>query len=157
MRPAAARYDRGEEFPAEIMKKAFDAGFLTSTVPAEYGGGGLGDLDTVILSEELAWGCAGMYTSMMASSLALTPIILSGSEEQKKRFLVPVTKSMTFASYGLTEREAGSDTRAIRATARKRGTEYVINGSKCFITNAGVAGLFLVFANAAPGKGPRGG
>ncbi|HEX2694540.1 MAG TPA: acyl-CoA dehydrogenase family protein [Acidobacteriota bacterium] len=156
MRPAAARCDRGEEFPVEIMKKAFEAGFLTSIVPAEYGGGGLGDLDTVILSEELAWGCAGMYTSMMANSLALTPVILSGTEEQKKRFLVPFTKAMTFASYCLTEREAGSDTTAIRTTARKSGSEYVINGSKCFITNAGVASLLLVFANAAPDKGPRG-
>ena len=108
--PTAARYDQGEEFPVDVMKKAFEAGFLTSTIPAEYGGGGLGDLDTVILSEELAWGCAGMYTSMMANSLALTPIILFGTEEQKKRFLVPVTKKMTFASYCLTEREAGSDT-----------------------------------------------
>jgi acyl-CoA dehydrogenase len=156
MRPVAARYDRGEEFPMEVMKKAFDTGFLTSTVPAEYGGGGLGDIETVILSEELAWGCAGMYTSMMANSLALTPIILFGNEEQKKRFLIPVTKTMTFASYCLTEREAGSDTTAIRTTARKSGSEYIINGSKCFITNAGVAGLYLVFANAAPEKGPRG-
>jgi acyl-CoA dehydrogenase len=156
MRPVAAHYDRGEEFPVEVMKKAFETGFLTSTVPAEYGGGGLSDLETVILSEELAWGCAGMYTSMMANSLALTPIILSGTEEQKKRFLVPATKTMTFASYCLTEREAGSDTTAIKTTARRNGSEYIINGSKCFITNAGVAGLFVVFANAAPEKGPRG-
>jgi acyl-CoA dehydrogenase len=156
MRPVAAHYDRGEEFPEEVMKKAFDTGFLTSTIPSEYGGGGLGDLETVILSEELAWGCAGMYTSMMANSLAFTPILLFGSEEQKKRFLTPATQKMTFASYCLTERESGSDTTAIKTTARKDGSEYVINGSKCFITNAGVADLFVVFANAAPEKGPRG-
>jgi acyl-CoA dehydrogenase len=156
MRPNAARCDRGEEFPVDIMKKAFDAGFLTSTIPAEYGGGGLGDLDMVILSEELAWGCAGMYTSMMANSLALTPIFLFGNEEQKKRFLTPFAQKMTFASYCLTEREAGSDTSLIKTTARKSGSGYVINGSKCFITNAGVADLLLVFANAAPEKGPRG-
>jgi len=156
MRPNAARCDREEEFPVDIMKKAFDAGFLTSTIPAEYGGGGLGDLDMVILSEELAWGCAGMYTSMMANSLALTPIFLFGNEEQKKRFLTPFSQKMTFASYCLTEREAGSDTSLIKTTARKSGSEYVINGSKCFITNAGVADLLLVFANAAPEKGPRG-
>jgi len=156
MRPVAAHFDRAEEFPFEVMQKAFDTGFLTSTVPAEYGGGGLGDLETVILSEELAWGCAGMYTSMMANSLALTPIFLFGNEEQKKRFLTPVTRTMTFASYCLTEREAGSDTTAIKTTARRSGSEYIINGSKCFITNAGVAGLYLVFANAAPEKGARG-
>jgi len=156
MRPNAARCDRGEEFPLDIMKKAFDAGFLTSTIPAEYGGGGLGDLDMVILSEELAWGCAGMYTSMMANSLALTPIFLFGNEEQKKRFLTPFSQKMSFASYCLTEREAGSDTSLIKTTARKSGSEYIINGSKCFITNAGVADLLLVFANAAPEKGPRG-
>lgn len=156
MRPKAAEYDRGHDFPEEVMKKAFAAGFLNCTVPTEYGGGGLGDLDTVIISEELAWGCAGMYTTMMANSLAFTPILLFGSEEQKRRFLTPFAREMAFASYCLTEREAGSDTSAIRTTAKKTGSEYVINGSKCFITNGGVARLYVVFANSAREKGARG-
>jgi acyl-CoA dehydrogenase len=156
MRPKAAQYDREENFPEEVMKKAFEAGFLTCNVPVEYGGGGLGDLDMAIISEELAWGCAGMYTTMMANSLAFTPIILFGSEDQKKKFLTPFSREMGFASYCLTEREAGSDTSAIKTMARKDGPDYIINGSKCFITNGGVASLYVLFANAAPEKGPRG-
>jgi acyl-CoA dehydrogenase len=156
MRPVAAQYDRGEEFPADVMKKAFDAGFLTGSIPAEYGGGGLGPMETVVVSEELARGCAGMFTTMMANSLALTPVLFLGSEEQKKRFLAPFIRKMTFAAFCLTEREAGSDATAIRTVARRTGDGYVISGAKCFITNAGVADWLIVFANAAPEKGPRG-
>jgi acyl-CoA dehydrogenase len=156
MRPVAAKYDQGHEFPEDVMRKAFDVGFLTCTIPVEYGGGGIGDVDTVVLTEELSWGCAGMYTTMMANSLAFAPIILAGSEEQKKTFLAPFCREMGFASYCLTEREAGSDTTAIKTTARKIGTDYVINGSKCFITNGGVADLYVIFANSAPEKGARG-
>ena len=156
MRPKAAEYDRGHDFPEEVMQKAFEVGFLTCTVPTEYGGGGLGEFETALISEELSWGCAGMYTTMMANSLAFTPILLFGSENQKKEFFSPFIKRMAFASYCLTEREAGSDTSAIKTTARKDGSHYVINGSKCFITNGGVSSLYVVFANAAPEKGPRG-
>lgn len=156
MRPRAALYDREEKFPEEVMQKAFEAGFLNCSVPVEYGGGGLSDLELAIISEELAWGCAGMYTTMMANSLAFTPIILFGTEEQKKKFLTPFSQKMALASYCLTEREAGSDTSAIKTLARRDGSDYVINGSKCFITNGGVASLYVVFANAAPEKGARG-
>jgi acyl-CoA dehydrogenase len=156
MRPNSARFDEGHDFPEEVMRKAFEVGFLTCTVPSEYGGGGLSDLETAIISEELARGCAGMYTTMMANSLAFTPIVLFGSDEQKRKFFTPFTKEMAFASYCLTEREAGSDTSAIKTTARKVGSEYILNGSKCFITNGGVSSLYSVFANSAPEKGARG-
>lgn len=156
MKPVAAKYDRGEEFPWDVIKKAFEVGFLSSSIPEEYGGGGLSTLDTVIISEELAAGCAGMFTSIMANSLALTPIILFGTEEQKKKFLTPFTKEMMLAAFCLTEREAGSDAGNVRTTAKKVGSEYVINGSKCFITNGGVANLYVVFANTAKEKGARG-
>jgi acyl-CoA dehydrogenase len=156
MRPNAARYDKGDAFPEEIMKKAFEAGFITCNIPEEYGGGGLKELDMALISEELAAGCAGMFTTIMASSLAFTPIILFGTEEQKKKFLVPFTESMSFASFCLTEREAGSDAASLKTTAKKVGQEYIINGSKCFITNGGIARLYVVFANSDPDKGPRG-
>lgn len=156
MRPKAAKYDQGEEFPEDVMKKAFEVGFLTCTIPKEYGGGGLGDLDTVIISEELARGCAGMYTTMMVNALAYTPIILFGSDEQKKKFLTPHTERMSFASFCLTEREAGSDAGSLKTRAKKVGNEYVINGSKCFISNGGIASLYVVFANSNPEKGMRG-
>lgn len=156
MRPVAAKYDRGHEFPWHVMRKAFEVGFLSSSIGTEYGGGGLSLLDTVIVSEELAWGCAGLFTSMMANSLALTPIILFGTEEQKKEFLVPFTKETMFAAFCLTEPQAGSDAGRVRTSAHKTGSEYVINGTKCFITNGGVARLLVVFANTDPERGTRG-
>lgn len=156
MKPKAAKYDEGHEFPEEVMKKAFEVGFLTCKIPKEYGGEGLSEIDTVIISEELAGGCAGMYTTMMVNALAYTPIILFGTDEQKKKFLTPHTEKMSFASFCLTEREAGSDAGALKTTAKKVGSEYVINGSKCFISNAGIASLYVVFANSNPDKGMRG-
>jgi len=156
MKPKAAKYDEGHEFPEEVMKKAFEVGFLTCKIPKEYGGEGLSDIDTVIISEELAGGCAGMYTTMMVNALAYTPIILFGTDEQKKKFLTPHTEKMSFASFCLTEKEAGSDAGALKTTAKKVGSEYVINGSKCFISNAGIASLYVVFANSNPDKGMRG-
>ena len=156
MKPKAAKYDQGHEFPEEVMKKAFEVGFLTCKIPREYGGEGLSDIDTVIISEELAAGCAGMYTTMMVNALAYTPIILFGTDEQKKKYLTPQTEKMSFASFCLTEREAGSDAGALKTTAKKVGSEYVINGSKCFISNAGIAELYTVFANSNPDKGMRG-
>ena len=156
MRPNAAKYDEGVEFSEDVMQKAFDVGFLTCTIPTEYGGGGLSDIDTVIISEELAAGCAGMYTTMMVNALAYTPIILYGSDEQKKKFLTPQTKKMSFASFCLTEREAGSDAGALKTKAIKDGDEYVLNGSKCFISNGGIASQYVVFALTEPDKGARG-
>jgi acyl-CoA dehydrogenase len=156
MRPNAARFDQGHEFPEAIMRKAFEAGLLSCNIPEAYGGGGLSMLDLSILSEELAAGCLGMFTGMMACSLATTPLILYGTEEQKKKFLAPMCREMQLAAFGLTEREAGSDAGALKTRAVKVGDEYVLNGAKCFITNGGVAKLYVIFANTAPDKGARG-
>ena len=156
MRPNAAKYDKVDEFPEDIMKKAFEAGFITCNIPEEYNGGGLRELEIAIISEELASGCAGMFTTIMASSLAFTPIILFGTDEQKKKFLVPFTKEMSFSAFCLTEREAGSDAGATKTKALRDGDHYVINGSKCFITNGGIAKLYVVFAQTDPAKGIRG-
>jgi len=156
MAPNAAKFDQGHEFPWKIMQKAFDAGFMTGNIPEQYGGGGLNNVDTALISEELAAGCPGMFTSIMGVSLATTPIVLYGSEEQKKKFLSPLCQKMTLGSYCLTEREAGSDAGSVKTKAIKVGNEYVINGAKCFITNGGVAGLYVVFAKTAPEKGARG-
>jgi len=156
MKPNAAKYDKGEEFPEEVMKKAFEVGFLTCTIPKEFGGGGLSELDTVIISEELAAGCAGMYTTMMVNALAYTPVILYGNDEQKKKFLIPQTEKMSFASFCLTEREAGSDAGSLKTKAIKNGDEYIINGSKCFTSNGAIASWYVVFALTDPEKGARG-
>ena len=156
MKPNAAKYDKGDEFPTHIMNKAHEVGFITCEIPEEYGGGGLGHIDTVLISEELAYGCAGMYTTIMASSLAFTPIIVFGTEEQKRKFLTPFTKKLSYASFCLTEREAGSDAGSLKTRAQKVNDEYIINGSKCFITNGGIADLYIVFASTDPEKGARG-
>jgi acyl-CoA dehydrogenase len=156
MRPVASEYDEKNEFPVEVMKKAFEVGFLTSGIPSEFGGTGFSTMDNVVVCEELGWACAGMYTSMMANTLATTPIVLFGTEEQKKEFLVPLTREMSFACFALTEREAGSDNSMIRTTAVKNGDHYIINGSKTFITNAGISKLGVIFASTDPSRGARG-
>jgi len=156
MRPVAPEYDQKGEFPRDVMKKAFEIGFLTSGIPAEYGGTGFSTLDNVVVCEELAWGCAGMYTSMMANTLATTPIVLFGSDEQKKEFLTPMTQKMSFACFGLTEREAGSDNSAIKTVAEPDGDDYIINGSKTFITNASVSEMGVIFVQTDKERGARG-
>jgi len=156
LKPNAAKYDKGEEFPDDIMKKAFEVGFLTCTIPKEYGGGGLSELDTAIISEELAAGCAGMYTTMMVNALAYTPVILYGNDEQKKKFLIPQTEKMSFSAFCLTEREAGSDAGSLKTKAIKKGHEYILNGAKCFTSNGSIANWYVVFALTDPEKGARG-
>lgn len=156
MRPVAAKYDQSHEFAYDVMEKAFQAGFLSGNIPEPYGGGGLSYLDLSVVSEELAAGCAGLFTSMMACSLATTPLIMFGTEEQKQKFLVPLSKKMSLAAFCLTERESGSDAGSIKTKAVRDGDDFIINGSKCFITNGGVASLYTVFANTAPNKGARG-
>ena len=156
MKPVAAKYDQSHEFAWDVMEKAFKAGFLNCTIPTEYGGGGLSGVDTAIVSEELAAGCAGLFTTMMVNSLAFTPIVLFGNHEQKQKFLAPYAEKPMLAAFALTEREAGSDAGAVKTTADKDGSDYVINGSKCFISNGGVAWLHVVFANTSKEKGTRG-
>ncbi len=156
MRPIAAEYDEKNDTPMELMQKAYEMGFLTSGIPEEYGGTGFSNMMNAVVCEELGWGCSGMYTSMMANTLALTPIVLFGNEEQKQKYLAPFTEKMNFACFGLTEREAGSDNSAIKTTAVKEGDHYIINGSKTFITNGGIASLGVIFASTDKKRGARG-
>lgn len=156
IRPVAPEYDEKNEFPHDIMKKAFDIGYLTSNIPMELGGMGFNTMQNSVVCEELAWGCAGMYTSIMANTLATTPIVLFGTDEQKKEFLEPLTKEVSYACFALTEREAGSDNSVIKTTARKDGDYYILNGSKTFITNGGISGLGVIFASTDNTRGARG-
>jgi acyl-CoA dehydrogenase len=146
IRPKAAHYDETAEFPREIIGKGFELGLLNMAIPEQYGGVGLSHLDQVIAAEELAWGCCGVATSMIANDLSLLPIILAGTEEQKRRLLTPFTRSLKFASFALTEPGAGSDVAGMSTTARRDGDSYVLNGQKQFITNGGYADQFAVFA-----------
>ena len=154
--PVAAQHDRDGTFPLDLMEKAHQAGFFTPLVPKEYGGQGLGVLDTCIFSEELAAGCMGIYVSIFVSTLALFPIIKFGTEEQKERFLSPFCSRFSIASYCLSEVTVGSDPASMRTTAVLDGDHYILNGTKMWITNGGYADFYLVFATTDPGKRHKG-
>jgi acyl-CoA dehydrogenase len=156
MRPVAAHYDRTSDFPWPVVRKAFDLGLMTLNIPAEYGGPGLGVLDQIIAQEEMAWGCAGMATSIFITSLAAGVLLAGGSEEQKQQWLTPLTREVTLASYAVTEPAAGSDVAGIQTQALRVGAEYVLKGTKRFITAGGVADWFVVFAYTDPSKGHKG-
>ncbi|MCI4346183.1 MAG: acyl-CoA dehydrogenase family protein, partial [Thermoplasmata archaeon] len=150
MAPKAAECDRTPRFPEEIYRKAWELGLMNLNVPTEYGGSGLSALDQCLIVEELAYGCAGMTTSIIANCLALEPILLGGSEEQKRRFLPPFCAEYHLASFCLTEPAGGSDAGAISTRATKHGDGYRLSGEKCFITNAPHASLYTVFATVDP-------
>jgi acyl-CoA dehydrogenase len=154
--PVAAQHDREGTFPLDVMRGAYDEGFLTPLVPRQYGGGGLGVLDTCLISEELAAGDMGIFVSIFVSTLALYPIIIFGNEEQKDRFLRPFCTQFSLASYCLSEYHVGSDPAAMRTTATRQGDEYILNGTKMWITNGGFANLYLVFATTDRSKKHRG-
>lgn len=144
--PKAEHYDQSDEYPWPIIKKAQKAGLISSNVPPEYGGPGLGVLEECLINEELAWACSGIQTAIMLNNLAAWPILLAGNEQQKARYLPRLTDGGELASYGLTEPAAGSDVAGILTTAVRQGDEYVLNGTKTWITNAPVASFSVIFA-----------
>jgi acyl-CoA dehydrogenase len=154
--PAARAHDESGEFPLEICRQAWDLGLMNMHIPEAYGGLGLGSLDGCILAEELAAGCTGIYTALEANVLAEEPLIQAGSEELKKEWLAPMTSEFRLASYAVTEPDAGSDVAAIKTRAVRHGDEYVINGTKMWITGAGKASWFFVLAYTDPEKKYRG-
>ena len=156
IRPKAVEYDHAGTFPEEIFGKAFGLGLMSGYIPEEYGGLGLKALDSCIIDEELAWGCSGIATSMTSNGLALTPILVAGTADQKKRFVSPFAEKLQYASFCLTEPGAGSDAGGITTTAKKEGDGYVINGRKCFITNGSYASQYTVFASTDRSKGHKG-
>jgi acyl-CoA dehydrogenase len=154
--PKAAHHDQTGEFPRDICRKAWDLGLMNTHIPAEYGGAGLGVVDGCLLAEEIASGCTGIGTAMEANTLAEGPIIVGGSDEQKRRILTPMTKEFRLAAYCVTEPQAGSDVAGMRTTARKVGDDYVLNGSKMWITNGSVADWYFVVAYTDPSQKHRG-
>ncbi|HTS32311.1 MAG TPA: acyl-CoA dehydrogenase family protein [Thermoplasmata archaeon] len=146
MAPHAAECDKTARFPEEIYRKAYELGLMNLNVPTDYGGSGLTLFDQCLIVEELAYACGGMTTSVIANCLALEPILLGGTPEQKERFLKPFCAEYQFASFCLTEPSGGSDAGSLRTRATKEGDHYLLSGEKCFITNAPHASLFTVFA-----------
>lgn len=150
MIPVCGKFDEEGKFPFEIMKKAFDAGLLNTCIPGKYGGSDLSNLDGVIICENLAYGCMGMNSSMMANDLALLPIVIGGNETQKQKWLNAFTSNFKIASFCLTEPGNGSDAAGIKTLFTDKGDHWEINGSKMWITNAGYADLYVVYGTIDP-------
>jgi len=144
--PIASQYDQSGEFPRDVIEKAWQLGLSSTVIPEEYGGVGLTVLDSCLVTEELSWGCSGITTSIMCNDLGLMPIILGGTEEQKKEWLGYAARDFRMISFCLSEPEAGSDVAGLQLLAEKDGDDYVLNGTKSWITNGGVADLYTVFA-----------
>jgi acyl-CoA dehydrogenase len=147
--PVAKEYDQSHQFPWPVIRKAQELGLTIMTVPKAYGGSELSMLDECIVTEELAYGCSGMSTSITLNGLAVLPLLLSGSEEQKRIYCGRLAKG-EMGAYCLSEAAAGSDVAGIQTMARREGDHYILNGSKTFITNASVANWFSVFAYTNP-------
>ncbi len=156
IRAVAAEYDEKEEMPWPVLEKAAQIGLLSYGIPEEYGGGGVTSaLTHVIIAEELFWGCAGIASAIGASNLATVPILLMGNEEQKRRYLPRFcqTDKVVLGAFALTEPQAGSDVVALRTRAERKGDRYILNGQKRFITNGGIADVYVVFATIDPSLG----
>jgi acyl-CoA dehydrogenase len=154
--PVAAECDRDARFPMDVFKRAWEIGLVNTTCPVEYGGAALGELENAMISEELAYGCSGIQTSILANVLALTPVKLAGSDEQKKKYLGLLTSEPVMASYCTSEPGAGSDVAGITTRFTRHGDDFVLNGQKCWITNASYARFYVVFATSDPSTRHKG-
>lgn len=152
--PRAAHHDQTGEFPREVLQMAWEAGLMNAHIPEDCGGLGLGTLDGCIIGEQMTWGCSGIATAIEANTLAEMPVIVAGTDAQKKKFLGRLVEAPLFAAYGVTEPGAGSDVAAAKTTAVRKGDSWVINGNKMWITNAGVANWYFVLAKTDPDAGP---
>jgi len=154
--PVRAELDEKNQFPREILEDIAKADLFSIFVPEEYGGFGGGCFDIAIALEELARGCVGVATSFAASALGIYPVLIAGSEEMKQKYLPSIATGERWAAFGLTEANAGSDASGIQTTAVLDGDEWVLNGTKQWITNGGEAEIYTIVALTAPEKGARG-
>jgi butyryl-CoA dehydrogenase len=154
--PVRAELDETGEFPHEIIKVLAQSDMLGLFIPEEYGGLGKGCLELCIAVEELSRACVGVSTSYAANALGTFPILLFGTDEQKKKYLPGIAAGKSLVAFGLTEANAGSDASGIQTTAKLDGDHYVLNGTKQWITNGSVANVYTVIAITDKTKGPRG-
>lgn len=154
--PVAAKLDETEEFPWEIMKHLAQADLFGLYIPEEYGGFGGGVFELALAVEQISRACGGVAVSFAASALGAFPILLFGTEEQKKKYLTPIAKGEKLAAFGLTEANAGSDAGGVETTAKVDGDYYVLNGTKQWITNGGEADIYTVIAATNKKRGSRG-
>lgn len=156
IRPVAPEADETEELPWEVLEKAHQAGLLTYQIPEEYNGGGIDSLLTrVIVDEEIFWGCAGIGSTLGGVGLCFTPLMVAGTEEQKAKYLPRFCdpSKVTLGAFAITEPSAGSDAGGITTLAKRKGDKYILNGTKTFITNGGVADIYVIFATMDPDEG----
>jgi acyl-CoA dehydrogenase len=154
--PLAAELDRAQRYPQEIVERCFELGLLHYGVPQEYGGGGLGSLEGCLIAEELAAGCGGVEVGLYGNILGLLPLLIAGRDELKEELLPRHCAGPNQAALCVTEAGAGSDVGSIRTRAQRFGDEYLIDGTKRFITNGGVGSLYAVIAKEDPDLGHRG-
>ena len=154
--PVRAELDEKEEFPWEIMNVLAQSDLFGLFIPEEYGGLGKGCLELCLAVEELSRACLAVATSYAANALGTYPLLLYGSEEQKKKYLPDIAAGKRLVAFGLTEANAGSDAAGIQTTAKLDGNEYILNGTKQWITNGGEAEIYTIIALTDRSKGARG-
>jgi butyryl-CoA dehydrogenase len=154
--PVRAELDEHNKFPTDIMKAIAQSDLFGIYIPEEYGGLGKKSLELCIAVEELSRACVGVSTSYAANALGTYPILLHGSDAQKKKYLPDIAAGKRLVAFGLTEANAGSDASGVQTTAKLEGSEYVLNGTKQWITNGGEAEIYTVIAITDKSKGPRG-
>jgi len=148
--PVAGSYDESGEFPVDLFKAAWEIGLMNVEVPEEYGGLGLSTVDGCLIAEELAFGCAAIATSIMANHLGSLPLMIAGTEDQKKEYLGSLTEDFRFCAYACSEPEAGSDVAGMQTRITPDGDHWILNGQKRWITNGGHASFYCGFATSDP-------
>jgi acyl-CoA dehydrogenase len=148
MIPRAREYDEKEIFPVDVCEKAHAAGLMNIGVPKTLGGAGLGVLDTCLIVEELNYGCAGITNAIAANDLATLPVLIAGNEEQKRKYLGQLIAKLTFCAFAITEPGAGSDVASMSTSYRRQGDEFILNGTKHFISNGSRADWYVTFATS---------
>ena len=154
--PVARKYDESEEFPLPVIKKAWEEGLLNLGIPKQYGGPGYGLLDSCIVVEEISSACPGIATSVFDNNLGAEPIVIGGNDEQKQRILTELTSEFKLIAFATSEPTMGSDVAGMKCRAEKDGAEYILNGSKFWVTNGGHADYISIFATIDPEKKHKG-
>ncbi len=150
--PAAQDYNEKGQYPASLIKKLGGLGLFGMMVPENFGGSAAGAVSYSLALQEIAWACASIAVTLSVTNLVTEPMLNFATDDQKRRFLIPLASGEHVGAFALTEPEAGSDPSGLKASAVKKGGAYIINGTKQFITNGAYAGVFILIARTAPGK-----
>lgn len=150
--PRAQEYNARGEYPKDIVSRLGNLGLFGMMVPEQYGGSAAGAVSYILALQEISYSCASLAVTLSVTNLVTDPILKYGTEEQKRRFLIPIAGGEHVGAFALTEPEAGSDPSSLKCAAIEKGSSYVINGTKQFITNGSYAGIIVLIARTAPGK-----